>query len=85
MFLGSYTPSFDPFSRRIALPKKIRIKLAKNEIILSYGFERCLFGFDVNSWKKESEKQLNLPLTERGPRNIRRFIFSGAATIRLDD
>ena len=85
MFLGSYTPSFDPIARRVALPKKIRDYLATSEIIVSFGFEECLFGFDTKTWQKESSKQLSLPLTERGPRNIRRFIFANAATIKLDD
>ncbi len=85
MFLGSYIPSFDKHSRRIALPKKIRDYLATSEVILSFGFEKCLFGFDTKTWQKESEKQLALPLTERRSRNIRRFIFANATVIKLDD
>src|SRR3989344_3280511 len=84
MFLGSYTPSFDLSSRRIALPKKIRAYLAKNEIILSYGFEKCLFGFDTTTWQKEAEKQLESSLFERRPRDIRRFLFASATIIQLD-
>ena len=85
MFLGSYTPSFNLKSRRIALPKKIRAYLAKNEIVLSYGFEKCIFGFDPEVWKQESAKRIAEPLTERHSRNIRRFFFSTATIIKLDD
>lgn len=85
MFLGSYVPSFQLKSRRIALPKKIRDYLATSEIILSYGFEKCLFGFDRSTWEKESKTQLALPLTERRPRDIRRLFFSTATVIKLDD
>src|SRR3989344_3750252 len=85
MFLGSYEPSFDLLTRRIALPKKIRDYLATSEVILSFGFEKCIFGFDVKAWEEEAKKQLDLPLTERYPRDIRRFIFSSAAAIKLDD
>lgn len=85
MFLGSYIPSFDKQSRRVALPKKIRDYLATSEVILSFGFEKCLFGFDIETWQKESEKQLALPLTERHSRNIRRFVFANATVIKLDD
>lgn len=85
MFLGSYIPSFDKHSRRIALPKKIRDYLATSEVILSFGFEKCLFGFDTKSWEEESKKQLALPLTERHPRDIRRFVFANATIIQLDD
>lgn len=85
MFLGSYVPSFDLNSRRIALPKKIRDYLATSEVILSFGFEKCLFGFDVKSWEKEAEKQLAQPLTDKRPRDLRRFIFASATRHTLDD
>lgn len=85
MFLGSYTPSFDALARRIALPKKIRAYLAKDEIILSYGFEKCLFGFDPVTWNKEANRQLESSIAERRSRDIRRFIFASAATLQLDD
>ena len=84
MFLGSWEPSFDKISRRIALPKKIRDYLATSEIILSYGFEKCIFGFDTKSWEKESAKQLGRPITDRGARDTRRFFFSAAEPIRMD-
>jgi len=85
MFLGSYTPSFDSKTRRVALPKKIRDYLATSEIILSFGFETCIFGFDTKSWEKESKRQLDKPLDERNSRNIRRFFFSAAEFVKLDD
>ena len=85
MFLGSFRPSFDLNSRRIALPKKIREYLKSNEIILSFGFEKCIFGFDTQTWQKQSEKQLDRPITDRTSRDIRRFFFATAEHIRLDD
>lgn len=85
MFLGSYKPSFDLKSRRIALPKKIRDYLATSEIILSFGFEKCIFGFDTKIWESQSKKQLEEPLNLRSARNIRRFFFSSAVTSSLDD
>ena len=84
MFLGSYEPSFDLTSRRLALPKKIRDYLATSEIILSYGFEKCIFGFDTKSWETESAKQLNHPITDRDARDTRRFFFSSARAVTLD-
>ncbi len=85
MFLGSFEPSFDLTSRRIALPKKIREYLATSEIILSFGFEKCIFGFDTQSWEKESQKHLGEPLTDRSSRDLRRLFFSTAEFVRLDD
>ena len=84
MFLGSWEPSFDKKTRRIALPKKIRDYLAKSDIILSYGFEKCVFGFDSTAWEKESERQLDRPLTDRSARDLRRFFFASAKLIQLD-
>ncbi len=85
MFLGSYKTSFDRKTRRVALPKKIREEIFTSEIILSYGFDHCVFGFDTKSWKKESEKQLDAPITDRSARNIRRFFFSSAILVRFDN
>jgi len=84
MFLGSYKPSFNSESRRVALPKKIRDYLATSKIVLSFGFENCIFGFDLKAWKKESAKQLNEPLTIRSSRDVRRFFFSAATIIGFD-
>lgn len=84
MFLGSYKPSFDAKSRRLALPKKLRQNLKGNEIVISAGFESCIFGFDLKSWDIEVKKQLSQPLTQKGARSIRRFIFSDAEHLRLD-
>lgn len=85
MFLGSYKPSFDLKSRRIALPKKIRDYLASGQIILSYGFEKCIFGFDTKTWENQSAKQLEESLNTRSARDIRRFFFASAASSTLDD
>ena len=85
MFLGSYIPSFNLNSRRLALPKKIRDYLATSEIILSIGFEKCLFGFDTKNWQAESKKQLVLPITQRRSRDLRRIFFASATSIKLDD
>ena len=85
MFLGSWEPSFNSISRRIALPKKIREYLATSEIILSFGFEKCIFGFDIQSWEKESAERLSEPLTDRSSRDLRRLFFSTAEFVRFDD
>lgn len=85
MFLGSYIPSFDLNSRRLALPKKIREYLATSEIILSPGFEKCLFGFDSENWAKQSQDPLSSPLTQRRARSLRRIFFARATNIKLDD
>ena len=84
MFLGSWEPSFDLKSKRLALPKKIRDYLATSVIILSYGFEKCIFAFDTKYWEKETQKQLDRPVDDRAARDLRRFFFSGAERVTLD-
>lgn len=85
MFLGSYKPSFDFKSRRIALPKKIREYLTTSDVVLSFGFEKCIFGFDNKAWEAESKKHLQEPVTQARAREIRRFLFSTAEHTQLDD
>ena len=85
MFLGSYRPSFDAKSRRFALPKKIRLELVNDQIILSLGFEKCIFGFNPENWQAEAEKQLETPITSRSARDTRRFLFSSAQHLVLDN
>ena len=85
MFLGSYRPSFDAKSRRFALPKKIRSELNNDQIILSLGFEKCIFGFDPDNWETEAKKQLETPITSRTARDTRRFLFSSAQHLILDN
>lgn len=85
MFLGSYKPSFDAKTRRFALPKKIRSELKNDEVILSLGFDKCVFGYDPESWDKEAQKQLDQPITDKSARNTRRFLFSSAEHTVLDN
>ncbi len=54
-------------------------------VILSRGFEGCIWGFAPSTWKEEAEKQLSLPVTDREARNMRRYLFSGAENICLDE
>ncbi len=84
MFLGSYKPSFDRASKRLALPIQIRDYLATSKIILSYGFEKCIFGFDTEAWEKESAKQLARSITDSNARANRRFFFASARFIDID-
>jgi MraZ protein len=85
MFLGSYRPSFDAKTRRFALPKKIRLELENDEVVLSFGFDACVFGFDPNSWEAEAKKRLDEPITSKSARNTRRFLFSSAQYLVLDN
>lgn len=83
MFLGEYTTTFSGHGR-VVLPKKLREGLSTNVIILSRGFEGCIWGFDLKEFKVMAEKQLEVSATEERAREIRRYLFSGSQPADLD-
>lgn len=85
MFLGEYYTKFTGHGR-IVLPKKFRAEAGeKKEFILSRGFEGCIWGFSVDDWQKEADKQVQMPVTEKEGRDVRRYLFSAAESVHLDE
>lgn len=83
LFLGEYDHALDERGR-ITLPRKMRLELGDDEIILSRGFDMCIFGFDRTSWEKEASKHLEAPVTDEKAREVRRYMFSGAQKVDVD-
>ena len=83
LFLGEYDHALDERGR-VTLPKKIRQELGRDEVVLSRGFDACIFGFDKESWEKEATKQLESPVTDEKARAIRRYMFAGAEKVEVD-
>lgn len=83
LFLGEFDHSLDERGR-VTLPKKIRQELTRDEVILSRGFDNCIFGFDREQWEKESQKHLETNLTDQKGRETRRYLFSSAEKIEID-
>lgn len=83
MFLGTYQPNLIG-KARIALPKKIRNELAGERIVLTIGFEKCIFGFEEKKWLEVTASDLSRPLSDELGRNLRRKMFSSASVINLD-
>lgn len=83
MFLGEYHTKFSG-KGRVVLPRKFRQGLTGLEIILSRGFESCIWGFDIKEFEKEAQKQLEISATEERARNLRRYLFSGSESVELD-
>jgi MraZ protein len=83
LFLGEYDHALDDRGR-ITLPRKIRQELGEMELVVSRGFDACIFGFDKESWEKEASKQLEAPVTEEKARAIRRYMFAGAEKVEVD-
>ncbi len=83
MFLGEYKAKFSGQGRLI-LPKKLREDILGKRIILSRGFEGCIWGFDVSAFEKEAGKQLEISVTEERARFLRRYLFSLSVSAELD-
>jgi len=83
MFLGEYQPNITEGSR-IVLPKKLRDQIRGEELILSKGFERCVFVYDKEDWVFEAQKQVENPITDSKTRDIKRYMFSGAIEASVD-
>lgn len=85
MFLGEYQTKFSGV-RRIVLPRKFRDQLQGLEkIILSRGLDQCVWGFDLNSWQQQADKQLEASIVDVKARDLRRYLFSAAEEAELDN
>ena len=83
MFLGEYYTKFTGHGR-IILPKKLREEIKDKEIVLSRGFEGCIWGFDLKIWTTQAEKQLEISAVEERARLLRRYLFSSSINVELD-
>ena len=83
MFLGEYQPNITEGSR-IALPKKLREQIMGEELILSKGFESCIFAYDKEDWLVEAQKQIENPITDSRTRDLKRYMYSGAVETTID-
>lgn len=70
---------------RVALPKKIRQEVGNERVVLTIGFEECIFGFAEKTWEKAIEPELVRPLfSDKEGRDLRRKMCSEAVYIELD-
>ena len=83
LFLGEYEHSLDDRGR-VTLSRKIRQELNINQVVLSKGFEPCIFGFDKDRFDLEAEKQINIPVTDQKGRDMRRYMFAAAEKVDID-
>jgi MraZ protein len=83
MFLGEYQPNITEGSR-IALPKKLRDQITGDEVILSRGFEKCIFVYAKRDWEAESYKQVDNPITDSRTRELKRYMFGNATEASVD-
>lgn len=84
MFLGEYKGKFTGHGR-IVLPKIMRQELGKERVVvLSRGFEGCIWGFSQTGFESVAKRQLEISATEERARYLRRYLFSGSVPAELD-
>ncbi|MFH1840797.1 MAG: division/cell wall cluster transcriptional repressor MraZ [Candidatus Shapirobacteria bacterium] len=83
MFLGSYEPNLIS-KGRLALPKKIRSELPGERLVLTLGFEKCIYGFAEKEWEKIVAPELARPLfSDAEGRDLRRQMCMEAMVVEL--
>ncbi len=87
MFKGTYFHSVDE-KGRVAIPKQLRELIGKkgeNDIlIVTQGFEGCLFAYPTGIWNEIEEKASKLSILDSAARNFIRFFISPASECNLD-
>ncbi len=84
VFFGENQVSFSA-PGRIVVPKKLRELLKGNIFILTKGFDFCLAGFDKEDWESRAKDLLTVSLLEKENLEKRRFLFSSAVYLEIDD
>jgi len=82
MFMGRYPRTIDD-KGRITIPAKIREDL-EGGMVVTRGFDGCLFIFPLPKWERLAEQIDELPLTNPTARAFTRFMFANACDCRPD-
>lgn len=86
MFLGEYNPNITPGSR-LAFPKKMREQIAGASIVLTRGFEKCIYAYDREDWQLEVEKFISSSKEDTAgakTRDLERYVFASAMEVSID-
>ena len=82
MFIGEYEHALDD-KKRVMLPKAFKNGLGK-KMVMTRGFDNCLFVYPQDAWKKVAEKLQTLSFAQADTRGFSRFLLSGAAEVEVD-
>lgn len=82
MLIGEYRHTLDD-KNRLALPAKFRKELGK-QVVITYGFDTCLFVYPKNEWASLSGQLSSLRLGQSDARALERFFFGGAVETDVD-
>ncbi len=85
MLLGTYEPNLIG-KNRIALPSKLRKEISGDRLVLTVGFEDCIFGFAEKKWEEVTAQDLARPLfSDQTGRDLRRKMCARAVVVELDN
>lgn len=87
MFKGTFFHSLDE-KGRIAIPNKLRQQMDKTGdseiLVITQGFERCLFAYPLEEWKEIELKAKKLSILDKASQDFIRFFISPANECVLD-
>ncbi|MBI5465524.1 division/cell wall cluster transcriptional repressor MraZ [Candidatus Gottesmanbacteria bacterium] len=84
MLLGTYEPNLIG-KNRIALPSRLRKEISGDRLVLTVGFEECIFGFAEKKWEEVTAQDLARPLfSDQIGRDLRRKMCARAVVVELD-
>ena len=82
LLIGEYEHTLDE-KKRVSLPKTFRSALGKR-VVITRGFDSCLFVYSRGAWDKVAEKLQSLSFVDADTRGFNRFMLSGAAEVDVD-
>lgn len=82
MFIGEYRHTLDS-KNRISVPAKFRKELGSS-VVVTRGFDHCLFIYPKASWKKEAERIAKYATGSKAGRGLSRFMLAGAIDADVD-
>jgi len=84
MFLGTYEHNLLG-KTRLSLPKKLRLALDDEKLIVRIGLEPCIVGFKESDWIENTRQEIARPFfSDKEGRDTRRNIFADAEYAELD-
>lgn len=85
-FKGTYPHTLEP-KNRIILPAKMRAQFTpedKNTVVMTRGFEPCIYIYPAGEWQKLEEKMRALSVMDTETRKFIRMILGFALDCELD-
>lgn len=70
---------------RVIIPAKMRDVLSGDRLVITNGFEKCLYAYSVSEWEHIEEAISELPTTSEKVRMFERFFIGPAETCDLDN